>query len=188
MVQDENLPYGSASPVVTARKYVENSDGFIMCQSDDVVVGLSDAATLVETFQNTVNPISGVIVGQETQSEKLINFGVIKFRENDRLDYIVERPQIGTAPSNLVSYGRYLLTPKIFDFLDPKSIESNREFLLVDAITKMAKDNYVKVVPTKGKWVTTGDPMSYLQAQIEFALDQQEINTEFKEYLRSLSL
>src|SRR3989344_6763114 len=50
LLQDEKLPYGSASPIVTAKKYVENSDGFVVCQSDDVVVGMSDVSTMVDTF------------------------------------------------------------------------------------------------------------------------------------------
>jgi len=188
LVQDEKLPYGTASPVVTAKKYVENSDGFIMCQGDDVVVGMSDVSTMVEEFNKSSDSLSGIIMGQETPSEKLINFGVIKHRENDRLDYIVEKPAEGTAPSNLASYGRYLLTPKIFEYLDPKKVEADVEFLLVDGITKMAKDSYVKVISTKDKWVTTGDPLNYLQAQIEFALAEKSVEKKFKEYLKKLPL
>lgn len=188
LVQDERLPYGSASPVVTARKYVENSDGFIMCQSDDVVVGMSDASTMVEAFSNSPVPLNGIIMGQQTIDEKLVNFGVIKLKEAEMLDYIVERPAKGTAPSNLVSYGRYLLTPKVYDFLDPNEVKTDGEFLLVDAITKMAKDSQVKVVSTKGKWVTTGDPINYLQAQIEFALNDKDVKDEFRNYLKSINL
>ena len=188
LVQDEKLPYGSASPIVTAKKYVENSDGFVVCQSDDVVVGMSDVSTMVDTFNKNSELISGIIMGQDTPNEKLVNFGVIKYRENVRLDYIVERPKAGAAPSNFVSYGRYLLTPKIFDYLDPKIVKSNAEFLLVDGITKMANDGYVKVVPTKGKWVTTGDPLNYLQAQIEFTLADKTVGNELKIYLKNLFL
>lgn len=188
LVQDENLPYGSASPVVTARKYVENSDGFIMCQSDDVVVGLSDASTMVDAFSNSSRLLGGIIMGQETPNDKLVNFGVVKLKDGEMLDYIIERPKVGTAPSNLVSYGRYLLTPKIYDFLESGEVKEGSEFLLVDAITKLAEKYPVKVIPTKGKWVTTGDPINYLQAQIEFALDNEEVRGDFKNYLKSLNL
>ena len=57
---------------------------------------------------------------------------------------------------------------------------------MVDAVTKMAKNHVVIAEPIKGKWLTTGDPINYLQATIEFALANPKINKDFKVYLQDL--
>ena len=40
----------------------------------------------------------------------------------------------------------------------------------------------------RGKWLTTGDPLRYLKAVVEFALDRDDIGPEFRQYLRELSV
>ena len=85
------------------------------------------------------------------------------------LDHIVEKPATPEeSPSNLTSYGRYLLTPEVFSHLIPKNTGLDNELWTVDAITKLAKAGDVFVVKSKGKWLTTGDPKNYYQAYEEF--------------------
>ena len=43
--QDAELPYGNGSPIVSARKYVENEDAFVVLYSDDLIFGNSDVKT-----------------------------------------------------------------------------------------------------------------------------------------------
>lgn len=98
--------------------------------------------------------------------EVLSKYGIIRLKDGEEmlLHDIVEKPKIEDAPSNLTSYGRYLLTPKVFDYLDPKNIGLDDELWTVDAITKMAEDGDVYVVKTAGQWMTTGDPQNYSAA------------------------
>lgn len=90
------------------------------------------------------------------------------------LDNIVEKPKIEDAPSNLTSYGRYLLTPEVFDYLKPKNTGLDNELWTVDAITKMAEHGEVLVEKTKGEWMTTGDPKNYFLAHLKYILDHED--------------
>ena len=37
--QDPTLPYGNGSPIVSARKYVEGDESFVVLYSDDLILG-----------------------------------------------------------------------------------------------------------------------------------------------------
>lgn len=183
--QPSNLPYGNASPLLAAKPFLESEEAFLMLQSDDIIIGEpGDATTLISVFNN--NPeVSGIIMAQSMQESELHNYGVIKCKLSNStlLDHIIERPSIGKAPSNLVSYGRYLLTRKIFDYMLLPDVGAKKEFYLVDSITALAKEHEVLVVPTEGEWVTTGDPLRYINAHVKYALKSNEISTEVAAFL-----
>ena len=165
--QDPALPYGTAAPIVSARNLLASDEAFLSIQADDIVFGASDAKTMIETFEK--NPdIAGVIIGQEVSPSVVDKYGMIVMKNGNELDHIVEKPAIGTEPSLLASYGRYLLTPDVFQFFDETGLDG--ELWQVDGITKLAKYGRVIVEPTKGQWMTTGDPKNYFLATLDYAL------------------
>lgn len=182
--QNQNLPYGNGSPIVSARNYIARDEAFLALYSDDVVFGASDAKLLLDAFDE--HPDAKAIVAAQEVDPSLVNkYGIFQLKDGDKLDYIVEKPRVGEAPSTLASYGRYLLTPEVFDHLDPKNLGLDDELWTVDAITKMAKDGDVYVTPTKGKWLTTGDPKNYFFAHVEYVLANEPYGEELAEFLRT---
>lgn len=167
--QDPQLPYGNGSPVASARPYIDDDEAFVVLFSDDVVYGSSDVQTMMDGYREHPEA-EAIIVAQEMPREVLNRYGIIRLKDEQAmlLSNIVEKPRIEDAPSNLTSYGRYLLTPKVFDYLDPKNIGLDDELWVVDAITKMAESGDVYVEKTKGQWVTTGDPQNYYAALEQF--------------------
>ena len=108
--------------------------------------------TLVESYEKHPDA-KAIIIAQEMPKEVLNKYGIIKLSDEKKmlLDNIVEKPAIEDAPSNLTSYGRYLLTPEVFDYLDPKNTGLDGELWTVDAITKMAKKGEVVVEKKIGR-------------------------------------
>jgi UTP--glucose-1-phosphate uridylyltransferase len=173
IVQDPALPYGNGSPIVSARDYIADDEAFIAIYSDDVVFGASDTKTLVEAFAAKPDA-AAIIMAQEVQPNEVDKYGIISLKNGDQLDNIVEKPSIGHAPSNLASYGRYLLTPQVFDYLKPNMTSLDNELWTVDAITKMAAHGDVLVVKTEGQWQTTGDPKNYFLAHLKYVLEHED--------------
>lgn len=167
--QDQNLPYGNGSPIVSARNYIAKDEAFLVLYSDDVVFGKSDAVSLIEAYAEHPDA-QAIVAAQEVDPLVVDKYGIFQLKEGSKLDYIVEKPAIGSAPSTLASYGRYLLTPDVFTHLDPENIGLDNELWTVDAITKMALDGDVYVMPTEGEWVTTGDPKNYFMAHLKYVL------------------
>ncbi|HMQ95750.1 MAG TPA: sugar phosphate nucleotidyltransferase [Candidatus Saccharibacteria bacterium] len=173
IVQDPALPYGNGSPIVSARDYIADDEAFLALYSDDIVFGTSDAKSMVAAFEK--NPdAKGVIMAQEVEASVVDKYGIISLKNGDKLDNIVEKPKVGKAPSTLASYGRYLLTPEVFDYLLPKHTGLDDELWTVDAITRMAATGAVMVVKTEGEWMTTGDPKNYFLAHLKYVMDHEE--------------
>ncbi len=52
---------------------------------------------------------------------------------------LVEKSEIGKAPSNIAILGRYIITPEIFDILRNLPIGKGGEVQLTDVLKKLAK-------------------------------------------------
>lgn len=183
--QDPSYPYGNGSPIASARKFICDDEAFVVVYSDDVVFGSSDVKTLIRSYKQHPDA-AGIIIAQEMPHEVLNKYGVIKLADEKAMTLrnIVEKPKVEEAPSNLTSYGRYLLTPDVFQYLNPKETGLDGELWTVDAITKMAVDSNVYVEKTEGEWLTTGDPKNYFMAQLKYAMEYEDYGAEVKEMLQ----
>jgi UTP--glucose-1-phosphate uridylyltransferase len=189
ITQDPSLPYGNGSPVASAQKFLEGEEAFLVLYSDDIVFGQQgDAKTMVELYEANPN-VEGIIMAQEVSADVVDKYGIISFKagSDKELDNIVEKPDKGTEPSRLASYGRYLLKPSVFVHLDPRNTGKDDELWTVDAITKTAESKTVIVERTRGEWMTTGDPENYFHAHLKFALEHEKYGPKITEWLTDLN-
>lgn len=168
ITQDASLPYGTAAPVMSARPYLKEGEPFLYLHADDIVLAEKrDCKVLVEEYEKD-SSYSSYMIAEETTIDRVHLYGMIKTKEgkSDELQHIIEKPKPEETPSLLASYGRFLYKYNIFEYMTVERIGKDNEMWNVDALTAMAQDFPVKVIPNQGKWVTTGDPKNYLQAQI----------------------
>lgn len=189
ITQDPSLPYGNGSPVASAQKFLEGEEAFLVLYSDDVVFSeIGDAQALVETYEAN-RDAEAIIMGQEVTPDEVDKYGIISFKKGSQseLDNIIEKPEKGTEPSLLASYGRYLLKPSIFEYLSPDRTGKDAELWTVDAITEVARKKKVLVTQTKGEWMTTGDPENYFKAHLKFALTKEKFGSKIADWVKELS-
>ena len=181
--QDPSLPYGNGSPIVSAKEFVKDEDAFVVLYSDDLILGEGDIKTLIAEYEK--NPdAKAVIAAQEMPEEVWNKYGMVALKENGTLSHIVEKPKTpDLSPSNLTSYGRYLLTPEIFEYLVPSNTGLDGELWTVDAITKLAENGDVIIAKSQGKWITTGDPKNYFLAQLEYVLSETDYGAEVRKFV-----
>ena len=99
---------------------------------------------------------------------------------------IVEKPKAEEAPSNLAVIGRYVFTPGIFDALDTIEPGVNGEYQLTDAIGLLLESE-----PVFGRMFTDGrydigKVMGFLQANVELALERDDLGPDLAQYLAEL--
>lgn len=181
--QDPNLPYGNGSPIVSAKSFVENDEAFVVLYSDDLILGPGDVKTLMDTY--AANPgAKAVIATQEMPEEVWHKYGMVALKENGTLSHIVEKPKTpNLSPSNLTSYGRYLLTPEVFEYLIPSNTGLDDELWTVDAITRLAETGDVVVAHSRGKWITTGDPKNYFMAHLQYVLSHTDYADDVRKFV-----
>ena len=181
--QDPNLPYGNGSPIVSARDFVKDEKAFVVLYSDDLILGKGDVKVLIDTYER--NPgAKAVIAAQEMPREVWHKYGMIALKDNGTLSHIVEKPKSPElSPSGLTSYGRYLLTPEVFDYLVPTNTGLDGELWTVDAITRLAEVGDVVVARSEGKWITTGDPKNYFMAHLEYVLHNSDYADDVRKFI-----
>lgn len=181
--QDPSLPYGNGSPIVSAKQFVEDEDAFVVLYSDDLILGKGDVRVLIDTYKENPNA-KAVIAAQEMPQAVWHKYGMIALKENGTLSHIVEKPKTpDLSPSNLTSYGRYLLTPEVFNYLVPSNTGLDGELWTVDAITRLAEKGDVVVAKSEGKWITTGDPKNYFMAHLEYVLRNSDYADEVRKFV-----
>lgn len=183
IVQDPSLPYGNGSPIASARQFINDNEAFIVCYSDDVVFGPSAVKDLVDSFVQ--HPDARAIIGaQLVPHEEIKKYASVDYNpETEVLKGLVEKPAPEDAASDLASYGRYLLTPEIFQYLDPKYTGLDAELWTADAIAKLIPTGKVYAKQTSGLWMTTGDPRNYAFAQAKYLLDNEPFADEYRDFI-----
>lgn len=184
ITQDPNLPYGNGSPIASARNFINDDESFIVLYSDDVVFGAPAVQDLLDSF--AAHPdATAIIAGQLVPHAEIKKYASIDYDPTTEiLNGLVEKPDPSDAASDLASYGRYLLTPEIFQFLDPKNTGLDNELWTADAIAKLIPTGHVYVKKTNGKWMTTGDPKNYFFAHLNYVLDNESYADEVKNVLQ----
>lgn len=184
--QDPSLPKGSGAAVFSAKKWI-GDENFAMIYCDDLVLSEKPAiGKLIETFEQNED-LSGAIAAQEVDWEEVSKYGIVEFKEGSEkeLGALVEKPERENAQTNLASYGRFVLSPEFFNYLDPKNVKEGKEFNFSEAIHEMAQEKKIFVEKIDGEWLTTGDPLNMLKASIKYGLSREEYAQALKEFMIS---
>ncbi|HUS52164.1 MAG TPA: UTP--glucose-1-phosphate uridylyltransferase [Candidatus Bathyarchaeia archaeon] len=187
--QTKDLPYGNGAPLLVAANLIEKGESFVYMFGDDLVKSKVPAVKqLISVWQK--DPTAVVVAAQPVPRNEVNRYGIIKFKKGsqDQIEDIVEKPDPAKAPSNLAQFGRFILNKKVISLLAEKKLGMGGELWLTDAISRYAKKRKTVVAKVEGKWYTTGDPLRYMKAMVEFALDRPDFGREFKKYLQSLNL
>jgi len=179
-------PYGNGTPVLSAASLVED-EPFVYVWGDDLVKSkISFTKQMIDDYNKTGNLMIGA---QEVAKDQVDRYGIVKLKPGTmRIEDIVEKPSIETAPSCLADFGRMILNQEIIDVLRTTSLGKGNELWIVDAIRTYIKNGgefYTKEIKD-GKWLTTGDPLNYLKAILAYAIERKDINGEMMKCLREL--
>ena len=182
---------GLGHAILEAKKFI-GDEPFAALLGDDIVINDKPATKqLIDAYHRTDGSVIGV---QEVPHEDVSKYGIIEpwiTRSNAREQLVqsfVEKPSLDEAPSNLAILGRYILKPEIFDYLSTQKPGAGDEIQLTDALDSLAHDEDVYSYVFEGKRYDAGDKLGYIKANIDFALQDEVIGSNVKQYLKSLNL
>ena len=101
---------------------------------------------------------------------------------------IVEKPAVGTAPSNLSVVGRYILPAKIMQLLEQTPRGAGNEIQLTDAIAMLQQTDTVEAYRMKGQTFDCGSKLGYLKAVLHYGVDHPVLGESFKALIQELKL
>jgi UTP--glucose-1-phosphate uridylyltransferase len=99
---------------------------------------------------------------------------------------MVEKPPRGTAPSNLIITGRYILQPEIFAILGNQERGAGGEIQLTDAMIRLAETSPFYGLKFEGKTYDCGSKVGFLAANVAYALAREDIAPAFRVELEAL--
>lgn len=179
-------PLGLGHAVLCAKKHIGN-EPFAVLLGDDLI--LSEKPALRKLIDIYEKHDSSVLCVQKVPKSLIPLFGVIKYKKVNAqivVEGMVEKPPVSKAPSSLAIVGRYLLKPEIFGILEEIPFGKGKELQLTDALRVLNEiDKLMAYEIDDGKWVTVGDKMSYLKANIEFALKRPDMRKELFAFLKN---
>lgn len=175
------MPLGTAGPIKKAEKLIGHDEPFFVLNGD--IFADIDYKALLAMHKKTGALATIALCKVDDPS----CFGVAELVNGNTIKRFIEKPPKGTAPSNLINAGAYVLSPKVFDYIPAgRAVSIERE-----VFPKLAAEGKLCGFCMEGLWMDIGKPQEYLEAN-KIILDKHVESTlespEFLELKNPLAL
>ena len=186
----QSAPLGLGHAVLCARPVIGN-DPFAVLLADDFMdtdEGVKPVlAQMTDVFQREGHSILAV---QDVPRADTKQYGIVSATpyqpQLELVNAIVEKPQPDVAPSTLAVVGRYVLSNRIFDYLETLGKGAGGEIQLTDGIAALMQAEKVLAYRYNGQRYDCGSKLGYLKAMVAMGLKHPETGAGFTEYLKTL--
>ncbi|KQT57684.1 UTP--glucose-1-phosphate uridylyltransferase [Methylobacterium sp. Leaf456] len=131
-----------------------------------------------------------VIAVEEVKPEETHQYGIVAvgetFGQSFEITGMVEKPKQGTAPSNFIISGRYILQPEIFSILERGEKGAGGEIQLTDAMIRLSEQQKFYGMRFDGRTYDTGSKIGFLTANLAYGLERPELADALKAEIRAL--
>ncbi|MGV7030123.1 UTP--glucose-1-phosphate uridylyltransferase [Methylobacterium symbioticum] len=125
-----------------------------------------------------------IIATEEVKPEETHQYGIVSvgktFGQTFEITGMVEKPKQGTAPSNSIISGRYILQPEIFAILEKGETGAGGEIQLTDAMIKLMAEQKFFGMHYEGRTYDTGSKIGFLTANLAYALERPDLAEPLK--------
>jgi len=183
----QNQPLGLGHAIWCARDIVGDEPFAVLLADDLIQTDKPVLSEMVKKFDRLRASMAAVMEVEKDQTDK---YGILDAQkvENDivRINDMVEKPKPEEAPSNLAIIGRYILTPKIFEYLGEGKKGAGGEIQLTDAMKTLLKEQPVYGYKFKGKRFDCGDKAGFQMANLSFALERPDMRDKLIKFIKEV--
>jgi UTP--glucose-1-phosphate uridylyltransferase len=177
-------PKGLGHAVLCARDFV-GGDPFAVLLPDELMDGeVPCLKQLADRYGETGRSVIALREVPESQTHK---YGIIDGEPTEegfyRIRSVVEKPEPGTAPTNMAVIGRYILVPELFTHLESLGPGAGGEIQLADALQALAHEGKLDGLVFKGIRHDAGDKLGFLMATVHYALKDNTLGPPFLSFL-----
>lgn len=186
-------PLGLGHAVLCAKSIVGQDDFAVLLP--DVLVkddsGRNDLTRMIARYDE----VQAAQIMVEAVPDNLVDqYGIVDVDhspnegESVAMQGIVEKPAVGSAPSNLSVVGRYILPAKIMQILENTPKGAGNEIQLTDAIAMLQETDTVEAYRMQGQTFDCGSKLGYLKAVLHYGIQHPKLGSEFKQLIQGLKL
>ncbi|MDH0032422.1 MULTISPECIES: UTP--glucose-1-phosphate uridylyltransferase GalU [unclassified Acinetobacter] len=186
-------PLGLGHAVLCAKNIVGN-EAFAVLLPDVLVKNQStenDLSLMIQRFEQSQ---AAQIMVEAVPDHLVDQYGIVDVTispqegESIAMQGIVEKPTVGTAPSNLSVVGRYILPAEIMSLLENTPRGAGNEIQLTDAIAALQQTETVEAYRMKGQTFDCGSKIGYLKAVLHYGIEHPKLGEAFKGLIQELAL
>lgn len=183
--QQEPIGLGHA---VWCARHIVGDEPFAIFLPDELMVGTPGC---MKQMVDAYGRLGGNIVcGLEVPEDQTSAYGIIDPGAVDgpvtEVKGLVEKPAPGTAPSNLMIPGRYILQPEVMRVLETQGRGAGNEIQLTDAMAQMIGKQPFHAYTFDGRRFDCGSKSGFINANIALALDNPELEPEVRAFIETL--
>jgi len=180
----QQQPLGLGHAVWCAR-HIVGDEPFAVLLPDELMLGTPGClAQMVEAYE-TVG--GNVVAALEVDPSETHKYGVVDPGQRDgaltEIRGLVEKPAQGTAPSNLMLPGRYILQPAVMRELDRQETGAGGEIQLTDAMARRIGEEPFHAFTFEGERHDCGSAAGFVIANIALALGREDVGPKIRDYL-----
>ena len=186
-------PLGLGHAVLCAKAVVGDDDFAVLLP--DVLVKDSSETNDLSLMIQRFNASKATQIMVEAVPDHLVDqYGIVDVAESPAegqstvMQGIVEKPAVGTAPSNLSVVGRYILPAKIMQLLEQTPRGAGNEIQLTDAIAILQQTDTVEAYRMKGQTFDCGCKLGYLKAVLHYGVDHPNLGESFKALIHEMKI
>lgn len=182
-------PRGLGHAVYCAHSFI-NDEPFAVLLGDDVAVCKQSA---IGQLMDVYDAYHASVLGVSTVPEELVSsYGIVAPDPDFKSDMkglskvcgLVEKPPLDKAPSRTAIFGRYIITPGIFEVLARTKPGAGGEIQLTDALKELMQTEDMYALDFEGKRYDIGSKIGFLKATVDFALQRDDLKEPFMEFLK----
>ena len=183
----QQQPLGLGHAVWCAREIV-GDEPFAVLLPDELMFGTPNClAQMVEAYGRVGG---NIVAALEVPPEETHKYGVITPGATDgrltEIKGLVEKPAPGTAPSNLMLPGRYILQPEVMRALDAQECGAGGEIQLTDAMAKLIGKQPFHAYRFEGERYDCGSAAGFVIANLAMALEREDVGPAVREFIGGL--
>ncbi len=186
--QRGHLPYGNATPLLVVKELIDPNEAFVYMFGDDMTLSEKPVTKqLIEVYEKC-HP-SAILAVQEVPDSEVPRYGTVKYKEHGECEYEmelgVEKAPIEEAPSNMAQFGRFIFTNDVIKEALKVRTGKDNELWVIDILNSLAQQGKKVIAqPIEGEWLTTGDPLRYLQTTLKFAMQRPELKEDLTKFIK----
>ncbi len=186
----QQLPLGLGHAVLCAAELV-GREPFALLLPDVLVQAKRGCLAQMTDAYGSLGEKTNMIAVEEVAAEDTHKYGVVGIGPKQgkcfEINAMVEKPERGKAPSNMIITGRYILQPEIFNHLASQERGAGGEIQLTNAMLRLAERQRFWGFAFEGRTFDCGSKVGFLAANVAYALSRPDIAPAFRNELQRLT-
>ena len=186
----QQAPLGLGHAVWCAREIVGDEPFAVLLPDMITMPGSRKSRCLAQCLDAYQRHGGNIIAVEEVPPAETHKYGVVAVGADHGHSFaisgMIEKPPQGTAASNLIISGRYILQPEIFAILEKVDKGAGGEIQLTDGMIALSQRQAFHGVRFDGRTYDCGSKLGFLVANLAFALASPDIARALRQEIGAL--